>query len=433
METDDVQEVFDQAGELLEKGRPEESLQSLEVLSGDLLEGDERIEYVSLRAWALSELGRIEQALDELESLIEEHPRSARLHATRGIVLSNDGDLNEACAALEHAITLDAGDEVATANLGLVYEKLRRYDNAAELYDRAIELGAEIDWLLQRKAAVQIEVGELAAARSTLSRYLSLAPDDVEQWITLAILHSDELEFDEAFRCYRAAEQIAPDSTALRLNWAVTAVRAHRIDVARQQLTYLARLEPDSSRPLLLEALIKEEEDELDTAARLYADALARVRRDDYAELTYALEMSMGFFARQGRVASCEQLLEQAYVANACTVELCEAYREAGGPPIEHATWYSLLVEGDYRPGLHEITDPGDAVNRPHTRFLRNYQVIARDHDEALMLVMRLLNRMGESNALVREFVSEEAITDARVGVYEVERESLVLTDASLR
>ncbi len=426
MDASDAESIFDRANELLEAGRPEESLRCLAALDGRLVDAEERVECESLRAWALSELGRGNDALDVLEPLLDEFPQSARLHSTLGVVLSNDGDLDEACDALEEAVALDGDDEVAMANLGLVYEKLRQHERALELYNQAIDLGAEIDWLLQRTAAVQAELGDLAAARSTLKRYLSLAPEDADEWITLAIWHSDDLEFDEAFRCYRTAEQIAPDSAALRLNWGVTAVRAHQADAAQQQLKYLERLEPDSSRRLLLEAFIHEEQGRLEQAQQGHVDALARVSREDYGELTYALEMAMDFFARHKMRGPCEQLLAQAYKLNACTVELCEAYREATGRPVDHADWYSLILEADYRAGLEEVCDPGDAVNQPCSRFLRNYQVVARNHDEATALAVRFAEHQGETSVQVREFVNEEAIAEAYLGVYEVERESLV-------
>jgi len=426
MKSDDVQEILDRANELLEAGQPEETLRCLQSIESDLYEAEDRIDCGSLKAWALSELGQGNDALEVLETLIHDFPDSARLHGTLGVVLSNDGDLDEACNALEHAVQLDADDEVSLANLGLVYEKLRLYDQALELYNKAINMGAEIDWLMRRLASVQAELGLLEEARGTLKRYLSLAPDDADQWIALAILQSEDQRFDEAFGSYRAAEQVAPDSPSLRLNWGVTAVRAGELEVAGQQLLYLTRLEPESTRPLLLEAFIAEERGDIEGATEKYVDALSHVRREDFAELSYSLEMAMDFFGRQGLVDPCEQLFEQAYIANACTVELCEAYREARGRVVEHGIWYSILVEADYRPGLVEVRELDTGDSRKPDRFLRNYQVIAENHDEALGLVMDLAERMGETSAVVREFINEEAAGSSHAGIYEIERESIV-------
>ena len=62
-------------------------------------------------------------------------------------------------------------------------------------------------------------------------------------------------------------------------------------------------------------------------------------------------------------------------------------------------------------------------------RFTRAYQVVARNHDEAVGLVMDFARRMGETNTSVREFVGEEPVEDAYTGIYEVEPESYVFVD----
>jgi tetratricopeptide (TPR) repeat protein len=426
MDHDDIQSGLEEANSLLEAGKPEETLACLTRIEEFVHEAEDRVEFAAMKAWALSDLDRHNEALDLLEPLVEEFPDSARIQGTLGVVLSNAGDLEPACAALEEAARLDDSDETTVANLALVYERMRQYDRSLELYEKAVDMGADIDWLLQRKAAVHSELGDADSAKKTLRRYLSLAPDDVNEWINLAILHSDDDEFEQAFVCYREAERIAPDSASLRLNWGVSSVRARNLPAARQQLAYLERLEPNSSRSHLLKAFILEEERQIEEAHREYETALNTVAPGDHAELTYALEMFIDFASRQAMKDRCESLFAAAYAANACTVELCEAYREATGEPAETATWFSLNVEADYRPGLHEVPDRDQQPDAKFTRYLRNFQVIAADRDDALAVVMSLLTRVGERGVSIREFVGEEAIEDAHTGIYEVERDALV-------
>jgi tetratricopeptide (TPR) repeat protein len=296
------------------------------------------------------------------------------------------------------------------------------------LYDRALTLGADIDWVLQRKAAALAETGQYAEAKSTLKRYLSLAPEDASQWIALAILHSDDEEYEAAFACYAEAERLDPDASTLRLNWGVTAVKAHQLRVARAQLRHLQRLEPRSTRPWLLRAFILEEEGH-DTEARLiYERILARTRFADESEFTYALEMAMDFFSRHAQRAACERLMKRAYAANACTVELCEAYRELTGKPVARAYWYSVMVEADYRTGLREVHEPGNPSPR-YTRFARALQVVASNHDDAVGHILEFTRHMGEENVAIREFVGEEEIEDSHTGIYEVEVSSYVFAE----
>ncbi len=431
MEPEEIDAVLEEASRLLAAGQAEECLKCLSELEAEELQADDRIEWVSLRAWALTELGADEEALQTLQPVLEEFPDSARLLGTLGVVLSNCDQLEQAQQALERALELVPDDEVLLANLALTCEKLRDYERAIELYDRALELGADIDWVLEHKANALIEAGRLDQAKVVLKRYLSLVPDDAAQWITLGILHSDDEEYEEAFACYRQAERLEPDASELRLNWGVTAVQANQLRVARVQLRHLQRIEPRSARPWVLRALTLEGEGQIRGARAIYERLLARRRFADPGESTYTMEMAMDFFARHKLRPRCECLLARAYAANACTVELCDAYRRVAGEPVDKAYWYCLLVEADYRPGLSEIRKPADDSLAPgrFTRFVRAYQVVARNHDEAVEMVLDLARRMGEGHPTVREFIGEEPIENTYTGLYEVEADSVVLTD----
>lgn len=429
MDPEQIDALLSRANRLLEEGRAADALRHLDEVAEFVLDAEDRIEWGSLRAWALSEVGRDDEALDLLDGLLEEFPRSGRLLGTLGVVLSNRDELEDARDALEEAAAASPDDEVALANLALVYEKLRDYPRALELYDRALGLGADIDWVLQRKAAALTDCGRYAEAKTALKRYLCLAPEDAGQWIALGILHSDDQEFDEAFACYAQAERLDPRAPALRLNWGVTAVRAHRLDAARAQLRHLKRLEPRSTRPWLLRAFILEEEGKLAAARRIYDRIASRRRFQDHGELTYALEMAMDFCSRHKLRRRCDRLLARAYASNACTVELCEAYREVSGTYRPRAYWFSLMLEANYRPGLAEVYEHGGEPPRRYTRFVRDFQVVAADRDEAVSFVLDFARQMGETAPCVREFIGEEPIEDTHSGLYEVESESLVFAD----
>ena len=430
MNADEIARILDRANDLLEAGRPADTLRCLKQIERTLIEEGDRVEAAALRGWALSELGQHEHAVQAIDTLLEEYPDSSQLHAARGVVLSNADDLDEARLELEEAYALDPENETALANLAFVYEKMRDYEQALTLYEKAILMGVDIDWALQRKAAVETELGDYSAARRTLRRYLSLVPDDGAQWIALGILYSDDERYDDALASFHRAEKTVSDSAWLNLNWGVTAVRAGRLDEAEQRLALLRQVSGETARPALLEAFIAEERGDDPLAERSYSAALERSDPEDVEDFSYAHEMAIDFFARQGDTARCHALLEQAYRANACTVELCEAYREACGEYADEAVWFSMLVEADYRPGLVEIFDRAASLGEQPTRFLRNFQVIARDRDDAIAFVRNVAEEFGEQNIQIREFVSDEPIEDAHLGLYEVERRSFVFCAA---
>lgn len=430
MDPDQIDFVLDEANRLLEAGLPDESLRCLDEIEDQLVDSDDRIEWVSLRAYALAEMGRMEQALQTIEPLLEEYPESAQLFGVLGVILSSTNNLELARAALETAVALDREDENLLANLALVYENLRDYRTALSLYDRALALGADLDWALQRKAAVLTEAGDYAAAKTTLKRYLSLVPEDTEQWIALAILYSDAEEVQEAYTCYQQAEHFGSDSGSLRLNWGVTAVRAGHLQLATRQLERLQQIEPDSSRPALLRAFILEEQGDLREAQQCYNAVLTRPRPEDYGEMVYTLEMAMDFHTRRKMRSRCEELMKRAYSYNACTLDLCEPYRELTGRHVPHAYWFSTIVEADCRDDPEKVRTQNHERRHLARRIQRNFQLIARDHDEAMQILLDFAERMGETNVIVREFVREEALTDVWTGIYEIDRDSLVLGTA---
>ena len=426
MDSNDVSRILDRANYLLEEGRPADSLRCLSQIDGTHLDGDALIEAVSLRAWALSELGQHDRAVAAVEEILDLCPDSGRLHAARGIALSNADDLEEARRSLEQAYFLDPEDSVAIANLALVYEKLRDYEQALELYERALDYGVDLDWALQRIAAAQTELGETDEAKQTMRRYLSLAPEDATQWIALGVLHSDDEEYPQALECYEQANEVEPESGWLHLNWGITAVRARELDQARAALQRLEALGKDSSRPWLLKAFLLEEEAQFDEAEKAYQNALRTLDEAEPEDLAYALELAIDFHSRRFNTSMCHELFATAYLSNACGVEVCEAYREAIGEHVNEAMWFSVVVEADYRSGLDEVPDRSLKPGREPTHFLRNYQVIARDHDEATAMIESFCEKMSEKNARVREFINYEPIDDCHLGIYEVERRSLV-------
>lgn len=415
MDFEFVHSRLQKASELLDSGKPHDALTCLDEVEQHVYDSEDRIEFASLRAWALSQLEKVDQALEMLAPLIEEYPENARLHATRGVVLSHANRLGEARDSLESAAALDDCDGVAIANLGFVYEKLHELESAVRAYDRALELGADVVWILQRKAAALRELGDFRAAKTTLGRYLSFAPEDDFEWTSLAIVHSELGEFDAAFECYERAEALNPNSLSMRFNWGLSAERAGRIDMARRQLDRLMESSPDGVQTHILRAYIHEHEGGLKSAWEAYECAMRAIDDSvDPSEAAYAFERAMEFCSEHSMRAQADSLIVLAFRRNACTPTLCESYRELSGEPMEKGYWFGLIAE------TAPVRDPVDSEKQAPTTT-RGFQLIARDRDDALALLDRFLRKVGHRLVMLCEFIDEEPHEDDCTGVYEVE------------
>ncbi len=420
MKPDEINAHIRLAGELLGDGRADAALEQLDEVDAALLEFEQRLEIGSLRAWALAQLGRSSEALELLAPLIDENPDSVRLHTTRGIVLMSLDRFDEACDALEFAVTLDPGDAVALANLGNAYENLREFDDALRTYRDAESHGADLIWLLQRRAAVYRETGDFVAARGTLRRYLSLMDEDGDAWVSLAIVLSELDDFESSFACYERASQLDPESEALHFNWGLTAERAGELAVARRELHWLEQNVPDSAQVRILRGYILERETDVDGAAEEFLAAVDAADPGDADELCYAYEQAMGFYADHRLRRRADALLRRAYADDACGVELCEAYRELTGERLASGMWYSILAEVAQRAHSRSHRAGGRADDARETAA-RTFQVVARDREHAAELLRQFLRQMGQVVTSSLEFADEERVEDVFAGIYEVE------------
>lgn len=109
-----------------------------------------------LRGVLLTELGRVEEAIQAYTPLTQEFPELAEPHNNLAVLRAAQGRLDEARVALEAALRADPMHREARENLGDVYVRL-----AARLWESL--LGApgrrEADLELQRKLRLAREIG----------------------------------------------------------------------------------------------------------------------------------------------------------------------------------------------------------------------------------------------------------------------------------
>ena len=82
--------------------------------------------------------------------------------------------LDEALAALQHAVALDEGLGYAHAGLGLGYHLLERLDQAQRCLDRAVEVEPELIMGWYHRGDLMRALGDLNEARRCYSQALAL-------------------------------------------------------------------------------------------------------------------------------------------------------------------------------------------------------------------------------------------------------------------
>jgi tetratricopeptide (TPR) repeat protein len=108
----------------------------------------ENIQEVIDQGFKLHQCGNIEEAIVLYLKVIHEKRENAQLFFLLGTAYCQIGYLELAVEYLQQSIKINPAYTEAYNNCGLVCQKLKRYDDALKMYEQAMALKPEIDYLL---------------------------------------------------------------------------------------------------------------------------------------------------------------------------------------------------------------------------------------------------------------------------------------------
>lgn len=86
------------------------------------------------------ESNKIYDALDDINMILQEFPKSAIAYDLKGVILKKQGKFEDALDAFNRAVELEPDFGIAWYNLGLMEKSLGNFDKAKTYLDRSIEL-----------------------------------------------------------------------------------------------------------------------------------------------------------------------------------------------------------------------------------------------------------------------------------------------------
>jgi tetratricopeptide (TPR) repeat protein len=164
-----------------------------------------------LRATALAEAGRNEEAIAELRQATQANPKHGEAWTTLAALYGMSGRREESMRAARAAIAIDSTDAQAWTNLG----------------------------------TTQLDAGDLVAAETNLRRALAVQPDLADAWLNLGSIAAARGQNREAEDDYRHALRIDPELQNARRNLAGELARSGRFDEGRALLEEGIRRAPE--------------------------------------------------------------------------------------------------------------------------------------------------------------------------------------------
>ena len=148
-------------------------------------------------AHVLSELGRIEEAIAELETRLDEYEENERLREKLAGLLFEAGDEQRCSETLQRLLKDGYRGEEALLILTGVYIKQQKYDVALTAVDDYLKGGASPQ-ATQVKAALLAKVGDYDGAVAILEEIRRQRPRDPSSGVNLAMAYCEAKRYDDA-------------------------------------------------------------------------------------------------------------------------------------------------------------------------------------------------------------------------------------------
>ncbi len=351
--------------------------------------------------------GRYEQALTELDGLIDAHPEDPRLFNLRGGAYTALGQWERAFQAYQKALELEPEYVSPMRNLGRLLVRVDQRELALQVYRRgherhpkhlglALDLaglemasgeprraGAVLEAAIERhpeapaprvlEAQRRLQLGEAQAALDVLAPLSGTeGAERIELLQTKARAYEALGSSAEARTHWERLVERRPEDAGLRVALARSLVALEEYGTAREQLGEAAELAPDDPRPRVLEMRTYMREGDYERASELYT----QLRSEDLGIERELLSQGADLAMAQGDYATAIERLRRAQElepTEAGVVTLARVYRRADRPEQAREVLEAWSQE---RSG-----EPGPAVKR---------------------LLAELLDRAGEGEAAAR-------------------------------
>lgn len=201
------------------------------------------------RAQLLAELGRYDEAADELAYVLAQDPTHvpaltmlSRLH------LAADRPA-EALAAAESAVAAAPRLVEPLVARGLALADLRRYAESARTAETILMLGPDDAYAQRSAAAILAEARNGQSALNAAWRGVELAPQEPQAHLVLGLVAARLEQFDLAERAYREALRLDPGLAEARHDIGVLRLEQRRYAEALEHLAEAAAIDPGRVDP----------------------------------------------------------------------------------------------------------------------------------------------------------------------------------------
>lgn len=322
------------------------------------------------QALQLHQQGRPAEAISLYAQVAEQVPDAMDVHYNLGLAYFQTDQFTRAVTAYGRAAELCPDDEDILYNLGLAYKKANRFVEAEKAYLKALKLAPSDTDIRYNLGCCYRDAGAIDRARSVFARLVDMVPDHLPALNNLAYLHHLAGDYDKAREMYGLILELDPDHASAR--YMHSALVGAPVDVP--PLEYIRSLFDHYSHTFE-ENLIKDLGYNLYLDLRIQFDKIEPKKRiyDHCLDLGCGTGLIGEAFRTACRVLSgvdlSEKMIEQAAAKQIYTILRTEEIVAF----LNHAeTVYDLFIAADvliYRGDLHPLFEAAARCAAPDALF----------------------------------------------------------------
>jgi tetratricopeptide (TPR) repeat protein len=194
----------------------------------------------------LSEQGEADQAIDHYQQAVALRPEYAEAHYNLGRLLVERGQLADAIAHYERTAAINPADAEAQNNLGVTLFGVGRADDAITHYQKALGIRPDYAEASCNLANALIAKGDLDGAIAQYKACLAAIPDQEEAQYNLASALLREGRTDEAIVEYQKVLHGHPESADAHANLGIALLAKGRARDAMAEYTKALQISPEN-------------------------------------------------------------------------------------------------------------------------------------------------------------------------------------------
>ena len=194
---------------------------------------------IALRATALAQLGKLDAAGESFRKAIQMDPNQASFHAGLASVYARQQRFAEAATEFKRAVQLDPKSVDSHYNLALAYIGEQFYNKAVEELTRASHMDTSSPEILINLAAAQFLAGNSKGAAELVESIEVRWKNSPQVLYNLGLVLIQQQDWSRAAKAFAQAQILAPDETAITIQWAKCELELHNFHDAESALTRL--------------------------------------------------------------------------------------------------------------------------------------------------------------------------------------------------